>query len=260
MASIIKRRKTVQYTQINNHAVQEGLTDLAAIGLLTHIMSLPEDWDIRKVQLQNHFTRRKTDSAWKVLVQHKYIIGFFCYVGNKKAYFYNVSDVPFTQNDFDEFVLDNKKALEDEGNKVTNFNAIPDSELVVPSSVQNVQYSGDSTKRSTTKEIKPKETDTKKHSLSTVNKPADKMSQITEIANEFYVDFAKGRWNKEDWQKITEKYAREFIEKDRQVPDTKLKAYVYGSLKKITDHHDYKRSEDYAEYVRIMEEIHGDAD
>ncbi|MFD1173019.1 hypothetical protein [Oceanobacillus picturae] len=258
MLTIIKHRKTGNYTQIDNIALQEDLTDLAAIGLLTYIMSHPEDWNLHKSQLQNYFTRRKVDSAWKVLIEQRYVIGFYCHVDGNQKYFYRVSDIPFTQNDFEAFIAEVKKTLEEKGNTVFNIKAIKDSTLSVPdffSNIKNVQNNEDNSKSATTKETGTKETDRKKHSLTTVNKPTNNTDKIIEIANEFYTHFAPGRWAKETWHKVTEKYAREFIASNRQIPDTKLKAYVYGSLKKIAEHHDYKNSEDYAEYKRVMKEM-----
>ncbi|KAB8128484.1 hypothetical protein F9U64_16260 [Gracilibacillus oryzae] len=142
MSSIIKRRKTANYTQINNMPIQEDIMDLGAIGLLVYIMSLPESWELHKSQLHNHFTRRKVDSSWKVLVEKRYIIGFYCHVNGKKRYYYNVSDIPFTQDDYEQFILDVKDELESEENTVYNIEKIKDSPLDIPellSIVQNEQ-------------------------------------------------------------------------------------------------------------------------
>jgi hypothetical protein len=42
MNAIIKRRKTTDYAQIHNNALQQ-LEDIRSIGLIAHLMSLPED-------------------------------------------------------------------------------------------------------------------------------------------------------------------------------------------------------------------------
>mgnify|MGYP001058072996 CR=1 FL=1 len=109
--TIIKRRKTTNYLQVHNHPVQKDLEDLAAIGLLTYIMSLPEDWTIHKTQLQAQFTRRKTDGAWKILAQKGYAIGFSCYIKGRVKFFYTVSDIAFTQEEYLEFVESELKGL-----------------------------------------------------------------------------------------------------------------------------------------------------
>lgn len=127
MNNVVKRRKTADYTQIYNYPVQQDLSDLGAIGLLTHIMSLPEDWTIHKTQLQNKFTRRKVDGAWKILVEKNYAIGFSCYVSGKKNYFYMVSDIAFTEQEFNDFVAETVNELKAKGERVLHPEAIKDS-------------------------------------------------------------------------------------------------------------------------------------
>lgn len=68
-SSIIKRRKTANYTQINNEPIQNDLKNLGAIGLLSYIISLPSDWTLYKTQLYKTFTRRTVESAWKILIE-----------------------------------------------------------------------------------------------------------------------------------------------------------------------------------------------
>ncbi|WP_404456699.1 hypothetical protein [Oceanobacillus kapialis] len=261
MNYIVKNSNESRYVKMDNKTVQDDLNDLAAIGLLTHILSHGPTWEIHKSKLHSQFSRRKVDSSWKVLLEHRYIMGFFCHVDGHHKYYYKAADKPFAQTDFETFIEEQKKELEEGGQAVFNIKAIKDSPFVVPdffSDLQNVQFKADSAKSATTNETKTKETDTKKDYLATVNKPTNKTEQIIKIANEFYAEFAARRWAKETWHKIIEKYAREFVENDRRVPDNRLKAYVYGSLKKIADHHDYKNSVEYAEYKQVMQEIHAD--
>jgi hypothetical protein len=125
--SIIKRRKTVDYLQLHNYPVQKDLEDLAAIGLLTYIMSLPQDWELHKTQLQKKFSRRKVDGAWKILVEKKYAIGFICYADRKKTYHYNVSDIPFTEEEYFQFANDTLEELLKEHESVSSIKEIPDS-------------------------------------------------------------------------------------------------------------------------------------
>lgn len=187
MTNIIKRRKTADYTQINNFPVQEDIRDLASIGLLTYIMSLPADWTLHKTQLQSQFTRRKVDGAWKILVEKKYAIGFYAHVNGHKNYFYMVSDIAFTKDDFDDFVRETvEDLLHVEKASVHNILPIPDSPYKIgaeTSGVQNVhqeetlgmtgfspdvhneQFSANCSDGATTKEIKTKETGTKETSF-----------------------------------------------------------------------------------------------
>ncbi|EXJ17373.1 hypothetical protein Y693_28490 (plasmid) [Bacillus anthracis str. 95014] len=87
MNNVIKRRHTIQYAQIHNNPLQNDLVDLRAIGLLSHLMSLPSDWIIYKTQLYKKFSRKNIDAAWKELANKNYIIGFNCYVNGKNNLF-----------------------------------------------------------------------------------------------------------------------------------------------------------------------------
>lgn len=102
--SIIKRKKQDKFFIMDNAAVQTHLTSLNAIGLLSYITSLPSDWQLVKTNLYNKFTRKSVDSAWKELIEKKYVAGFSAYVDRKKQYFYIASDIQLTQEEYDEFV------------------------------------------------------------------------------------------------------------------------------------------------------------
>jgi hypothetical protein len=94
--SIIKTIHSNQYAQIHNNPLQ-NLEDLQAIGLLAHLMSLPQDWTIYKTQLQKKFSRRAVDNAFKVLQQKGYLVSIKHREGKKNAYKYLVSDIPITK-------------------------------------------------------------------------------------------------------------------------------------------------------------------
>ncbi len=254
MNNVIKRRKTANYTQINNFPVQQDLQDLSAIGLLTYIMSLPEDWTLHKTQLQNQFTRRKVDSAWRILVEKNYAIGFSCYVSGHKNYFYMVSDIAFTEQDFNDFVAETINELEAKGESVFHPEAIKDSNYktieekakeqekpdskAIPTDVQNVQYMGYSTHSTSTKEIKTKEKNTNKELLTIVNLQKNSISseknnsvdekfnviitdeeqfreKFTDICNSLYTVFAVNRWTKRQWNTLINKFVAETIENER---------------------------------------------
>ena len=102
--TIIKRKKQDKFFIMNNSAVQTHLTSLNSIGLLSYITSLPSDWQIYKTQLYSKFSRKTVDSAWKELIEKKYIAGFSCYVDRKKQYYYIASDEELTDSEYNEFV------------------------------------------------------------------------------------------------------------------------------------------------------------
>lgn len=290
MTNIIKRRKTSHYTQVNNFPIQKDLGDLSAIGLLTYIMSLPEDWVLHKTQLQSVFTRRKIDTAWKILVQKNYAIGFHAHVQGRKNYFYMVSDVAFTHEDFDTFVSETIEELEKGGNSVFKSEAIPDSNFTTKgelaaeiSTVQNVHHIPNSSNGATTKELSTKKHKTKKHSiLLTIDNlqeasqgnekailstgstsPAVETSSpeklFTDACHAYYTEFSVGRWDKKTWNKVVKHFVTETIAKGRHnsVPAYKRNGYVYKALERIATHHDSKKEgkavkEDYRETMNEL--------
>jgi hypothetical protein len=146
--SIIRRRKTSEYAQIFNVGLQ-SMDDLPSIGMLAHLMSLPEDWIIIKEQLSDKFSRRAVDNSFNYLMQKGYLLGGYGYgakevKGGKmkvvKQYEYIISDIPFDAEEITDFYL----SLCEKWTKVQ----LDDNNF---STVQNVQYSLYSTKRTATK-------------------------------------------------------------------------------------------------------------
>ncbi|MEH7012246.1 hypothetical protein V7087_15770 [Neobacillus niacini] len=98
MNGIIKRRKTSDYAQIHNEVLQE-LEDIRSIGLISHLMSLPESWVISKMQFYSKFGRGPITNAIKELEAKKYWVTIQYREGKKKLYYYQVSDVAFDDSD-----------------------------------------------------------------------------------------------------------------------------------------------------------------
>ena len=96
MNGIIKRRKTSDYAQIHNEALQQ-LVDIRSIGLISHLMSLPKSWIISKMQLYSKFGRGPITNAIKELESKKYWVTIQYRDGKKTLYYYNVSDVAFDE-------------------------------------------------------------------------------------------------------------------------------------------------------------------
>lgn len=143
--SIIKRKKQDKFFIMSNHAAQNDLENLATIGLLAYIISLPADFKLYKTYLQNKFTRRTVDGAFKELTQKKYIAGYSAYINRKKQYFYIASDEPLTEKDFNIFVHETfYETLNESGHIPKNLQVINDNQfkiLIDFSIVQNVQHS-----------------------------------------------------------------------------------------------------------------------
>ena len=327
--TIVKRKKTSAYAQIDNHALQEGLQDLSAIGLLSYIMSLPSNWELHKTYLHKKFTRRTVDAAWKKLVEKKYVIGIVGWYEKKKTYMYQVSDVPFTEEEFKLFEEQTIHNLQLNGSEFhkpmaidgspfqTNFqlHVAPKEESEVPQTakstekpspsctVQNEQYTLNSTNRASTKEITTNEVQTKKekdllsniltivnyqtpannkvHSVPKKQKnenpiisaeevkeqieqkikakqiitdPNEALKLFTNAANEYYSEFAIGRWNKKQWLNLISQFVSETLTNERylNVPYGKIKGYVYSSIRNMVDHHDYKHGRAFANYNMTM--------
>lgn len=143
--SIIKRKKQEKFFIMSNDAAQNDLENLSSIGLLAYIISLPADFKLYKTYLQNKFTRRTVDGAFKELVTKKYIAGFSAYVNRKKQYYYIASDEKLTDKDFNIFVHECfYETLETTGHTPKNLQVINDNQfeiLIDFSNVQNVQHS-----------------------------------------------------------------------------------------------------------------------
>ena len=206
------------------------------------------------------------DAAWKILVEKKYAIGFSCHVSGKKSYFYIVSDMPFTQNDFDDFIKEITEALKKENKTVFNIEPIKDSPFEIPEefspTVQNVHLNTNSSQCTYTKEIDTKEHIDKKHYLSIDNyqesqNTLDEKSfekTFTNACNEFYAKFAPGKWTKKQWNTIIKKFVCETIETGRykKIPIEKMKGYAFKAISNMAGHNDYKNSEEFAEYQDVM--------
>ncbi|PFY49121.1 hypothetical protein [Bacillus toyonensis] len=123
--NVIKRRHTSEYAQIHNKPLQDDLEDLREIGLLSHMMSRPAEWVFHKTQLHKQFSRKNVDAAWKGLVSKRYIIGFYCHKDGQKSYYYNVSDLPFTEEEYYKFVKAEISELTEKGHSIKHVNPIP---------------------------------------------------------------------------------------------------------------------------------------
>ncbi|GAA5417371.1 hypothetical protein Pryu01_02434 [Paraliobacillus ryukyuensis] len=84
-----------------------------------------------------------------------------------------------------------------------------------------------------------------KNILSIVNK--EDVESLEEIENDFknicheyYTDFSIGRWTKDQWLVLVDKYVDEIIQEKRylKIRKNKRKAYVYNSIKNIAHKHD----------------------
>lgn len=261
MNGIIKRRKTADYAQIHNNALQE-LDDIRAVGLIAHLMSLPEDWVIRKMQLYNKFGRGPISNGIEELEAKKYWVDIKYRDGKKNFHYYNASDIPFNDDEVKEFIVEVISA----GFKIMELSA-PFIHLL--SSVENQQLNR--TRKTADSSIVDSEQLNVNNSNSNVenqqllnifiktnNKQINNDKQtllinkeltagefkicLIDSCNEFYTEFALNRWDKKQWHTLIETFAMETLQSGRyiNVPTDKIKGYAYQSLKNMAHKFDLK--------------------
>lgn len=206
--SIIKRKKQNRFFQMSNKSAQEDLENLASIGLLAYIISLPEDFRLYKTQLQSKFTRRTVDGAFKELVQKRYIAGFSCYIKRRKQYFYIASDEALTAEEFAAFI---RETIEEQG-ELKNIKTLPDSPFEIPSeftAAQNVQYKECSTESAEqnvhVQRNKPKD-------KSQTNKKKESVNTNAAVIQSLFFELGEGLFSKEDILYFTEQILSEVNE------------------------------------------------
>ncbi|MDQ0976503.1 hypothetical protein QFZ31_006381 [Neobacillus niacini] len=273
MNGIIKRRKTSDYAQIHNGALQQ-LEDIRSIGLIAHLMSLPDTWVISKMQLYSKFGRGPITNAIKELEAKKYWVTIQYRDGKKTLYYYNVSDVAFD----DSHVLNMIEEINQRKFKIT---AITESftHLLGVSIAENQQPKSKEKEECTSckdscvadfeqckincsnsnventqllKEIelitnKEKQNKDKRNivNLQGIDKflNANKFKiALISACNEFYTEFAPSRWSKQSWLTLIETFVNEKIEDctyDR-VPANKIRGYAYASIKNMAHKVDMK--------------------
>jgi len=72
---VIKNRDN-PYVLINKEFINRADISMQAKGLLTYLLSLPDDWEVRSSELPRHFTNgiKAVNTALKELINKKYII------------------------------------------------------------------------------------------------------------------------------------------------------------------------------------------
>ena len=106
------------------------------------------------------------------------------------------------------------------------------------STVQNVHISNNKLKQNT---INKKQTNIKdlvnKESHNTLENSLSK-DDLIDIADEFYSEFAVGRWTKKQWFALIDKFITEIIDGDVEIVNPKK--YIHTSLKNMAYKHDFK--------------------
>lgn len=262
MNGIIKRRKTSDYAQIHNGALQH-LEDIRSIGLIAHLMSLPENWVIKKMQLYQKFGRGPITNGIKELEEKKYWVTIKYRDGKKTLYYYNVSDVAFADSE----VLNMIQEVNEGGYKILEISASFTHLLSIGENQQHKLESATSLDSSTVdneqltvnnssstvenrqllnKELKTnnQKQNTEKETL-LINKEltaAEFECLLTDSCHDFYNEFGLNRWNKKSWVCLVEAFVEETIDSRRyiNISKDKIRGYAYQSLKNMAFRFDMK--------------------
>ncbi|WP_394510010.1 hypothetical protein [Priestia aryabhattai] len=209
-------------------------------------------------------TYKQQLKAIKDLEQAGYIATKIMGVPSKK-YFYITDKIVRELFDEAKFSSDKRADLESTpdqgalGQKVTPSYDERET-LGMPKGNSKLVQKGSSIKKKNKKEKdknKKNKFDNYQESISKSHNPKDFKLFLIEATDEFYTQFAIGRWSKNDWNKLMEKFVDETIEKERykNIPLDKIKSYVYVSVKNMAKHFDYKRSKEYAEYKESIHKL-----
>lgn len=87
--------------------------------------------------------------------------------------------------------------------------------------------------------------------------PAKFRVLLIDACNQFYPQLSIGRYSKKQWITLIDKFATDTIESKRylNVPIHKIKGYAYQSLRIIVGNSDYKHSDEFADYRKVMHEL-----
>lgn len=263
MSGIIKRQQAANFAQIPNHVLQ-SLSDLRAIGLIAHLLSMPSDWAIRKTHLYSKFGRAAVTNGIAVLEEHKLWVHFEFRDGSRNIHSYCLSGLAFTDAEVSRMIheihadgFQVKKISEPFEHLLTDKkeanvcgNSIADSQQLnlnsTKSTVENEQLSNKQNQR------KRKQIHTNQRTIvnsqghpPTVLHAEEFRKAATTACNEYYPLHAPGRWSKQAWQTLTETFIKETIDSRRyqQIPPPAIPTYVQASILKMVRAHDQKTNQ-----------------
>lgn len=110
--SIHKFKRHKGYESVSRDFLQHCDLGTGAIGLLGHIISLPDYVELKKVNLYDKFPqkRKSIESDWTILVAHGYILQFRKATRRSSTYTYLVSDSKFEEHEVAEKVREFEKS------------------------------------------------------------------------------------------------------------------------------------------------------
>lgn len=176
--NVRRYRKNKGYESISRDMLQDvDNLSIAAMGLLSHLTSYPDNWKLYKTELYTRFKKSKRtqiNNAWNELVEEGYIIQLRKRVGRKYEYLYFHDQERFTDEDINR-ILEEYEGYELWDGKVSKKKKIKENKEEETqnldcrfSTVQNEQSKMDSPK-STDNKLTRKEIDYKKINYKEIN-------------------------------------------------------------------------------------------
>ncbi|SEM73848.1 hypothetical protein SAMN05192533_105144 [Mesobacillus persicus] len=179
---------------------------------------------------------------------------------NIYIYLYHLSDVPFTDSEVEEMILELEKA----GFKVKHISE-PYHHLLLaqnegyldPFSIVDFQqlkfnspFSTVENRQLLNKEKKRKIEQINRDQTNIVNSQGDHPlshldefeKAITNVCHELYVEYAPSRWSKRSWNTLTHAFIKETIESNRykNIPRNQIRAYTEAAIRKMAFFKDKK--------------------
>lgn len=221
------------FVQLDKEYIGNGTLSLKATGLLTYILSRPDGWKIRMKDIQKRFNDGETSvrSAMNELLKNGYVHRYQerAEKGKFSEWIYDVYERPEYNPHYkperENHVSAPKRDFPHSDNPNTDKPNSGNHEYI------NNDFSNN---------------DLNNNDLNNIDKDIVNKEDVNNIfkniCNEFYNEFSPGRWNKDNWIKIVDKYINEIIEKEvyKKVPSENWVSYVYSSIKNIAYKHDLK--------------------
>jgi hypothetical protein len=250
MTGIIKRRKTTNFAQIHNHVLQ-SISDIRAIGLIAHLMSMPTEWVIRKTHLYSKFGRAPVTNGIVVLEEHKYWVHITFRDGSKNIHAYHISDVPFTDSEITLMIKD----LHEAGFRVSTIsgpflhllNGKKEENVCRSSNVDSEQLNLNSSESTveneqllnTERQRKDKQINKNQRNIVNLQETLPDLLEedafrqaLTSACHQLYPQYAPGRWSKQAWQTLIESFVEETFETGRfkNIPVDNIHSYAHAAI------------------------------
>lgn len=223
MEKVTFEEKYVQIPNVTALAPEKNLS-LQALGLIVNLWSYDvTTWELHKTELYKRFVKNKETSvrtAWTELMENKYIVEFKYRVGRSWDYVYYYNIKAYTEEQV-ALILESakKKYGKIEDLNFQTSNCRPQNHDISNTNKSNTNKSNNNT---------------------FVNK-AFNQNEMLNIFNDFYSEYASGRWSKKDWQTIGKQLINELLDEDGIFRlSASPKKYLRGCIKKISHHHDLK--------------------